>query len=98
MDDMLNGSMAASSDMTSSIIRILCYEIRERHKEAVDFVVNEYVVKNLSFYLKIKRYDSIMYHLGHKFLLGILELFEEAENYEECQEIFKQIKLSKCDR
>ena len=33
-----------------------------------------------------------MYNFGHKFLLGILELFEEAENYEECEEIIKHIK------
>jgi len=92
MDDFLNDAMSNSSDIQSTMTRIMCYEIRERHKEAVDFVVNEYVVKNLSFYLKIKRYDSIMYNFGHKFLLGILELFEEAENYEECEEIIKHIK------
>lgn len=91
MDNLLNDAISNSSNIEFTMTRILCYEIRERHREAVGFVVDDYVVKNLSFYLKIKRYDTIMYHFGYKFLLGILELFEEAQNYEECNEIIKKI-------
>src|ERR1035437_2784459 len=91
MFEQLIEALSSSSNIEQTMTRILCYEIRERNRPAVDFVINDYAVKGLTFYLKIKRYDAIMYHFGYRFLLGILELFEEAKNYEECGEIKKQI-------
>lgn len=70
----------------------MIYEIRERNPEAVKFVPRTSDVKCILLHLKTKKYDTIMYLYGHKFLLEILAMYEEHENYEDCSEIVKQIK------
>ena len=75
-----------------TMVRIMIYEIRESNPDAVKFVVKQQDVKRILFYLKIRKYDTLMYLYGHPFLLGILKMFEKYENYEQCEEIVKQIK------
>jgi len=72
-------------------VRIMIYEIRERNPDAVKFVVTPTEVKTILFFLKIKKYDTLMYLYGHQFLIEIMKTFEAVENYEECVEIVKQI-------
>jgi hypothetical protein len=73
-------------------VRIMIYEIREKNPDAVKFVPKTNDVKSILLYLKTRKYDTIMYLYGHKFLLEILEMYETHENFEECAEIVKQIK------
>jgi len=72
-------------------VRIMIYEIRDKNPGLVPFVVTPELVKSMLFYLQTRKYDTIMYIYGYKFLLAIMHMFEEAENYEECQEILNQI-------
>jgi len=81
-----------SSTNEDTAVRIMIYEIRERNPSAVKFTVTPGDVKTILLYLKTRKYDTIMYLYGHPFLLEILKMFEENENYEECSEIVKQIK------
>lgn len=74
------------------IVRILIYEIRDRYPDVVNFIVTPQDVKSILLYLITKKYDTIMYLYGYKFLIGILKMYEEYENFEECAEIIKQIK------
>jgi hypothetical protein len=73
-------------------VRIMIYEIREKNPEAVKFTPKTSDVKSILLYLKTKKYDTIMYLYGYKFLLEILEMYEMHENFEQCAEIIKQIK------
>lgn len=72
-------------------VRIMIYEIRERNPSAVRFIPKTADVKSILLFLKTKKYDTIMYLYGHKFLLEIMNMYEECENYEECAEIKRQI-------
>jgi hypothetical protein len=75
-----------------TLVRIMIYEIRERNPKAVGFVPTTQDVKSILFHLKTKRYSTIMYLYGTEFLLEILNMCEENENFEDCAEIVKQIK------
>lgn len=72
-------------------VRIMVYEIRERNPDAVQFVPRTSDIKSILLCLSTKKYSTIMYMYGYTFLLEILKLYEEYENYEECGEIIKQI-------
>ena len=74
-----------------SLTQIMVLEIRLRHPDAVDFVPDAHAIDSIHFHMVAKKYDTIMYLFGYKFLLGILEMFEECENYEVCSEIKRQI-------
>lgn len=80
-----------ASTNEETAVRIMIYEIREQNPASVRFVVTPGDVKTILLYLKTKKYDTIMYLYGHPFLLEILKTFEKYENYEECNEIVKQI-------
>lgn len=75
------------------IVRIMIYEIRDKHPEAVKFIVTPENVKTVLLYLVTKKYDTIMYLFGHEFLLKIMNMYEGYENYEVCDDIVKQIQL-----
>jgi transcription elongation factor GreA-like protein len=75
-----------------TFIRIMIYEIRERNPEVVKFVPTTQDVKSILLCMQTRKYDTIMYMYGYKFLLEILKLYEESENYEECLQIVEQIK------
>lgn len=77
---------------SESAIRLMVYEIRERNPDAVKFVPKTRDIKTILLNMQTRKYDTIMYLYGHKFLLEILKMFEENENYEECDHIVKQIK------
>ena len=72
-------------------VRIMIYEIRERNSNAVRFIPKTHDVKTILLLLHTKKYDTIMYLYSHAFLLEIMNMYEECENYEECDEIKKQI-------
>lgn len=69
----------------------MIYEIRDRKPELVRFVVDEWVVTSIHSYMETRRYELLMCCYGHQFLLEIMKMFEDAENYEECDEIVRQI-------
>jgi len=75
-----------------TLIRIMVYEIREKHPDAVRFNPTPKDIKSILLYMQTRKYDKIMYMYGYKFLLKILELFEDVENYEECFQIVEQIR------
>ena len=81
---MINGEAA---------VRIMIYEIRENNPEAVRFVPRTNDVKSILLFLQTKKYDTIMYLYGYRFLLEILKMYEKYENYEQCDEIVKQIRI-----
>lgn len=72
-------------------VRIMVYEIRDKNPESVRFTVNQSAVKSILFCLKIKAYTTLIYSFGIGFVLELLDLCEEVENYEECAEIMKQV-------
>ena len=78
---------------STTAVRIMCYDIFERNPEIKGFIVTPDIVNSLLFCLEARKYDTIMYTFGYKFLLEILKMFEEVENFEECNEIKKQIEL-----
>jgi hypothetical protein len=75
-----------------TVIRLMIYEIREKNPDSVKFVPTPGDVKSILLYMKTRNYNTIMYIYGHRFLLEILNMFEDHENFEECEEIVKQIK------
>lgn len=72
-------------------VRLMVYEIRDRNPEAVKFVPKTTDIKSILLHMKTRKYDTLMYLYGYKFLLEVLNLFEKNENYEECSHIVKQI-------
>lgn len=72
-------------------VRIMVYNIRDLNPDAVKFVPTPNDIKSILLYLKTRSYSTLMYVYGHKFLLEILNVFEEHENYEECANITAQI-------
>lgn len=75
-----------------TLTRILIYELRDRNKDSVRFVVNDSAVNSLLLYLKTKSFDTILYVYGYLFIMELLKYFEELENYEDCQLIINAIK------
>ena len=80
-----------SNIMMMTVIRILIFEIRHRNPDAVKFIINDYTVNNILENINNKRFNTIMYLYGYKFLLELLKLYEENEMYEICEEIKIQI-------
>jgi hypothetical protein len=74
-----------------TVVRIMIYEIREINPDAVRFTVKSDDVRSILLYMRTRKYDTIMYAYGYKFLLEIMKMFEKHENYEECKEIKRQI-------
>jgi hypothetical protein len=74
-----------------NIIQIMVLEIKCRMPDAVRFVPTPQDLERIHLYLAGRQFDLIMLFYGYKFLLGIMELFEETENYEMCAEIKRQI-------
>lgn len=74
-----------------TIVRIMLYEIRERNPDSIKFIIKDRVVTMILLCLKTRRYDSIIHLYGKNFLLEILKMFEENENFEECVHIINQI-------
>jgi len=68
-------------------VRIMIYEVRDRRPEAVKFIVDDSAVTELLEYLKSRDYRDIIRVFGHEFTAGVMRLFEEYENYEECRHI-----------
>ena len=74
-----------------TLVRILVYEIRLRNPKAVKFIVNTSTVKSILLHLKTQKFDVLMYLYGHPFVIELLKILEEYEEYEMCAEIKRQI-------
>ena len=68
-------------------VRIMVLEIRHRRPGAVKFVPDDGAIKSILLNVLTDNFSTIMYCYGHAFLLGMLELFEEAGNYEACRKM-----------
>jgi uncharacterized protein YukJ len=74
-----------------TVVRIMVYEIRERNPSAVSFIPDTNSIKMITSYLQERRFDKITYSFGMNFVMEILKLCEEGENYEMCTIIRNQI-------
>lgn len=77
---------------SETAVRLLIYEIRERNPDAVKFAPKTQDIRTILLLLSTKRYSSIMYLYGRQFLFEVLKLYEEFENFEQCQEILSQVR------
>lgn len=69
----------------TTAVRIMIYEIRESNPALVKFVVTPIIVHDILLLLQIKGYTAMIKSYGYEFVLAILKMFEEVENYEECK-------------
>ena len=81
------------SDETN--VRILLYEIRDRNPNAIKFNITTNDVTSILFYMKIKHYHTISLLYGELLVNEILKIYEEYENFEECQIIKNELEILK---